>query len=409
MSDPAAWMRRLLTLGLALGVGFAAAGGLPRIGAVAVDRERLNRALLQPNLPENRRHLLTIFESMDSSSVEPVSQAVERYIKWLPECVYRPFLHAWLRFDREDALKHASTWPRHHQTIRAIGEAVSFDAAAGRHQTARELMESGVPGRTLHTDRFLLQSDYLREWIYGGASPEEILSYMENLPDTTMHTPIAREATPHLITARGMDSAIDWADQVGERFGARVVDVTFSSIVQHLAINDPERARQWLEERSHIDGAKDAQEALALIWVESDPASALEWSLTLRRPQRKGAISGVLRRWITEDPEVAAMWARKHLPVDAYAIALPELIGGLSYSVPEEAAYWAQKTSDPARRDFRLTGILRTWWKSDAAAADRWVAAAKLSPQLQKTLEATREKSLAELSATDSPDSHKGI
>jgi len=54
--------------------------------------------------------------------------------------------------------------------------------------------------------------------------------------------------------------------------------------------------------------------------------------------------------------------------------------GALVESHPEDALAMVSKISDPAQRDDSLAHLLRRWVRDDSAAAQAWIAQAKLSP-----------------------------
>ena len=380
--------RRLLTLSLAVLAGFAAAQALHGARASQTQHEQLKLALLQPNLPENARHLLEVFASMDAANVDLVAQAISDHITWLNDCEYLPFIEAWVGFDREAALDHALAWGNHNKTLRAVAEIIFQDTSAGRPQDALELMKLEIPGTKRGGDSQLLRSAYLRGLLVGGASVEEILTYMDGMNETEMRPVAARDAVKDVARFRGTESAMDLAGGIAGRFGSRVTDSALTAIVQTLAIHEPERVQLWLDAHPNAADAPGAKSELAMVWSESDPRAALEWSLTLGPAQRARAFSAALGRWIARDPEGATQWARQSLLEKNYELALPVLVRDLRFPLPHEAAFWASQIPDPKIQTRQLLGVLHPWWKNDPDAADRWVSTAQLSATVREEVDA---------------------
>ena len=409
VSRTARWPRRILAFGAGGLLGFASVYTLQGTRASQVRHTRLESAILQPNLPENRRHLLRVFDSMGPGNVEAVGDLMAHHIRSLEDCTYLPFIEAWLRFDREDALDHAVTWRDRRKALHAVGGAIFLDAAAGRKQEALELIDLEIPGKERGGDRNILKSAYLQGRILGGGAPsEEILAHLDAIPDIRKRPAAAREVVELVARTREIESAMSLADEIAERFASRVADSALSAIIGMLAVNEPARARLWLEAHPNTRDAVVARGELAILWSQSDPYAALEWSLSLDAALRKRAVSGALKSWIERDPEAAAMWARNHLPEDAHHIALPILVHELRFPLPNEAAYWANTSADPKRRVSRLLTVLYPWWKNDTVEADRWTANAELSAAVRDEIEAARETARTEASPAADTESHEG-
>jgi len=388
--------------------GFASSQALNATRTSQTQRLQLESALLQPNLPENRSHILEVFASLDESNVDSVARTVSDQIYWLNDCEYLPFLQAWLRFDREAALDHALAWGERSKSLRAVAETIFLDAADGRTQDALELLSLEIPGKERGGDDALLRSAYFRGLVVGGTSVEEVVEELERLNDPATLPRTARELVNDVAGFRGIESAMALASLIAGRFGSRVADAALTGIVEVVAIDEPARVQLWLDEHPNTIDATSAKSELAMIWSESDPHAALAWTLTLSPALRSRAFSAALGSWLQRDAETAAQWARQNLPEETHAFALPVLVRKLRLLLPQEAAYWANQIADPRRRISRLLDVLYPWWNQDAEAADRWVANAELSASMREEVDAARDFSRRRPSRAAGTESHEG-
>jgi hypothetical protein len=151
-------------------------------------------------------------------------------------------------------------------------------------------------------------------------------------------------------------------------------------VAGHLAEGDSQAAADWLRQLPDGPLRQQAWEGMSREWIEQDPAGAADAALaslpageTRTAALARVAHDGLEAGW---DEQAARQWASQ-LPAgpdrDAFLSGLCEPIRGVGLRA-EQAAGWVALMSPGKIREAAIEKIAREWQKTDAAAAQAWLA-----------------------------------
>lgn len=204
-------------------------------------------------------------------------------------------------------------------------------------------------------------------------------------------------------------AASEWiAKQAGSEDGGEMVD----SLLNRWSQDDPAAAANWVRSLPE-DKQADANAMVLAVWAADDPASASAWATAFPAGQtRSEAIPALAEAWAGIDPKAAVSWSlalpdspEKSEAVDqavrtwsldhrdeltSWINSQPVGTGSdhlrstasivIAEHHPLEGAAMAAAISNPAQRQDAIVDVVRQWRKTDAGAADAWLAKQSVDP-----------------------------
>ncbi len=316
---------------------------------------------------------------LDPDNIEPAIEAVEAKRRWLSQDEMRLFMIAWAGFDPAGALERVLTWPDRTRTRGASAAIYAWtlrDPAAAR-EALNSIDETQLKENLL--DRMV--SAWGRSGDYAG-----VTEYVSAMPPGRTR---GRFATilAHQIMESGFDALIAWAESIPEdspaEFQRTVIRKTSGVFVQE----DPLRAAAWVEGHDGRPYEGEGARVVAKEWASRDPTAALEWAMGLpKKAIREASVSAAFTRWFREKPEEAETWLMAAAPTPTLDGSHRILLQRKLAASPESALAIAERIQDEAGRNRSLIMAVRSWRKSDEAAADAWLSESGLSEEMKSKI-----------------------
>ena len=218
---------------------------------------------------------------------------------------------------------------------------------------------------------------------------------------------VGRNLFEHWVKIHGWDSAFAAARSLEGEERQRALEVVGKEAIllandpadqlrSLLAGNDPATAREMISNSLRFWAYRaDAPATAATDWVESlppgsfdaaasvlldraaaqarlikDPQGAATWLLSRANDEtRSGHLESIVSVWVQEAPNACGEWLRRQ-PVGPQANAAFETFAlRITREDPASAWHWAQRISDPHRRDMISQNVMEKWRVLDPAGA----------------------------------------
>lgn len=162
----------------------------------------------------------------------------------------------------------------------------------------------------------------------------------------------------------------------------------FRQIAIQWAQNDVVAALEWA---TQLPPGTAQQEALASVvseWGTRDAPAAAEYASQLPAGDtQERALRNVMLRWAANDPVGAADWLDQMPAGASRDAAITSLTSKIRSQSPEIAAAWAQSISNESIRSTEVEQIVRTWMRTDATGARKWLGEANaVAPDVKRRL-----------------------
>ncbi len=180
---------------------------------------------------------------------------------------------------------------------------------------------------------------------------------------------------------RGMNIATAWAEGLPE---GTIKASAFDRVAEGFAREDPEAAAEWVKSHAGNEYADRAIREVAEELGRDDPSAAVRWLAELPDESQPRAIHQSMERWTKEDPVAAGEYLTA-MPASATRdAAVRSFANELDGSEPRVAADWAGTISDEQIRLETLSGVARSWIRSDPEEARTWLPSSGLPAEQQE-------------------------
>jgi hypothetical protein len=180
---------------------------------------------------------------------------------------------------------------------------------------------------------------------------------------------------------RGMNIATTWAEGLPE--GA-IKASAFDRVAEGFAREDPEAAAEWVKSHAANEYAERAIREVAEELGRDDPSAAVRWLADLPDESQPRAIHQSMERWTREDPVAAGEYLTAMPASDTRDAAVRSFANELDGSEPRVAADWAGTIRDEQVRLETLSGVARSWIRSDPEEARTWLPSSGLPAEQQE-------------------------
>jgi hypothetical protein len=333
---------------------------------------------------ERAQRMSAFLQGMSAEDLPGALQALETRNIGVTREEVRLFMLAWSRFDPQGAFAWARAWPTQWSTV--LMEQAIYAWGFRDAPAALRALEA-VEDAELQTR---LRQSLLEGWLHGddrtGAS-----AYIADLSN-----PRQRGRLAFLLAAEtmrdGPEAVMRWAEAVPETAPNDFKRGAFYHAATLVAREDPERAAEWFEAHRRDAYSAGSLETIARGWAQHhDPAPLFDWLRKLpsedeRSGERGEAIGAGFRVWLEQDPSAAEAWLSTELPDPALDPALVELVRVHAPASPAHALAWAARIDDEALRRSTTLRSARSWRRRDPLAAQAWLDATELPPELEQSI-----------------------
>ena len=329
-----------------------------------------------------RAHTMSGFVvGLGPENLGPALTAIEAHRRWLSQDELRLFMGAWASFDPQAAFERGLSWPDH---TRAKGAAAAIYGWAIHDPEAAREAALAITDSSL---KALLLDRIVAAWAHG-EDREGVTRYIASLPDSPSRDRLTAILIREIL-ADGHGAVIEWAEALPSAQEPDLARTAFRKAAGILAQDNHVVARQFAEENIDAPWAQGAPAAVARRWAQNDPTAALEWARSLPEGRaRDQAISTAFTRWEKSQPAAAENWlaqADQSPELDAPRFALLRRRVATS---PMDALAMADGISDPILKERGQALALGQWFKSDRAAAARWLSENPVSDQVRAQVRA---------------------
>ncbi|MEZ4331462.1 MAG: hypothetical protein R3F35_06895 [Myxococcota bacterium] len=346
----------------------------------------LDPSLLEgPDLIERLARLAPVLASAAPSDLDALRTLVEAFTPGPQEAELILFADWWARHDPRSALTWAQrverdtglpismgvfrAWARADPDAALAAALATITARDPRLAQAGTWQDPGVQAVIVGWDESGRPG--LEQWIFETADPLERQGLMAHL---------ARQR----VAMRDAEAVWRWALDLPASIAKDMVPRVASAV----ASRDPETAVRLATPMIERRAFPDLPGRIATRWARRDPASALRWLSGLPEGNvRRDAVLETARTWLSTDRvgfmgamraqvETIPLWLEPALELYARALGRE--------GRPEEGLATASRLHDEHRRDYATTVLLRSWGHDDPQAAERWMEAHDLSPDLRR-------------------------
>ena len=390
--------RRILAVGaLLLGVsqgsceGAIATNSLPANLKVVIDK-----VLARPKPADRLKGLIEAAKNLSLREIPGALQAAEEFQQLRERAVFQEaVLKQWSEMAPSDAFAHIAALPENRIKLETIRAAANKLANQNCEEAAKALQRMG-PGRSRNDAVDVIAGVWARKDI------KEALKWANTLP-----AGFARETALNTIHFVWVHSdPVSAVDHVKELPAGDIKNALLTNIAGEWAASDPQAALRWAN--SLGDGPeKDLVIAnIAEAWADSDPLAAAGFAFKLSGDLKQNAVTGVISRWATQNPEAALNWAvkagdhaiqsrafpevlnlwasvdaskagewvEKLLPGSTRETAIQSYVEAVVTWEPSQALRLAQMLKDESVRFEQVKKCLERWMELDGASAQKWIA-----------------------------------
>jgi hypothetical protein len=193
------------------------------------------------------------------------------------------------------------------------------------------------------------------------------------------------------VLRQGPDAAIAWAESFPEP-EPRAPPLRKNALVRvagALVELDPQRAARFALETPWPGPRTSLYLRVGTRWAERDGEAALRWLAGVPEGgDRDVAVQETFRTWLGRERDAAARWLRAAEPGAWLDPARAQYALSLANDSPLEAIAWAERVSDPKRRERTLVRIAASWQHRAPEEARAWLEQAGLSDDAREQVSA---------------------
>jgi hypothetical protein len=358
-------------------------GGAPSRAVVDVEQldpdsvaAQLHEILMNPDVLERTAALSSVLSQLGPESLASVREAYDSVFMDLGELELLLLAEWWARFDPQAALD----WSRTEWRAENIMVTYTILRAWGR-QDPQAAMEQ-IPGAS--TPR--RQREYMDAVLSGWEeSPHPgLLEYVEGLGESQ-----PRQFASYVIARRkmlrdGAEATFRWAEALPDDDRMFKLNL-YRRIVSVGARVDLPATLEWTLRQLEGPYADGLPQRLGQRWAREDGRAALEWLESLPPGQnRDDGVREAFRTWMKLEPAGAEAFLQERGAVPWLDPAISIWAKQLSITEPETAVEWAIQLTEPELRNGTVTVAAREWLLIDEAAANAWLDAADLPPEVKQ-------------------------
>ncbi len=216
---------------------------------------------------------------------------------------------------------------------------------------------------------------------YGRTRPNEALAWARSIEPPRpglVATIIARSALVDL------DQAIRWMNEFEAPPGGNVFasPAYIAANIAVFAAADPRRADIASRLAAQQDEPHSALllERITSIWVQNDPAGALDWMLSSGSTVNEGVAANIARQLASRDAATAATFASR-LPAELRSLWLGQVAAPYARQDPESASTWLLQFQGEPGYDDALRRVMQMTAQTDPQSAARMLASAPADVQ----------------------------
>jgi hypothetical protein len=221
----------------------------------------------------------------------------------------------------------------------------------------------------------------------GAAFPRGLL-LTKSLIKWSQANPVAAAA---MLTSPEAESA--WSSASDGRPAVVVMTETFGTIGRNFAATDPAAALQWAQNIQDPDRAEFALHGTVQAWWQTDPSAAESYVLShAGEPSGSQMGMTIARSLAAEDPDRARQWVDQIQNPQARMRAQCGMVIGLAPTNPAAAVNMAASLPSSEDQQAALFIAMREWLKIDSGAAQTWVEQSSLSDDDKQQLLGSTKK-----------------
>ncbi|MEM9480837.1 MAG: hypothetical protein AAGA58_14370 [Verrucomicrobiota bacterium] len=187
--------------------------------------------------------------------------------------------------------------------------------------------------------------------------------YEETESPAPLQTAIGELAEHDLLEAREfVDQIPDELDYVG------VVQVGME-----WAESDPLAAAAWAAGLNSATNRAGALTGIVGVWAEDAPGEAADFVDGLSGAAQSSATRLLVKEWVESDAVAASEWLQTVSEGEARDEGISALSDGLMDSDPASAMQWSLAIEDEIMREFQVEDVLHSWFVRDQRAVESWL------------------------------------
>jgi len=317
--------------------------------------------------------------TLDTARLPETVRTVEDARFWFTEQDHYLLMDAWVPIAPDAATDWALARPRplDRRAKAALADALGFHNPARATALIRSL--------GLSDEAEALHEHMVQGWARSEAH-DSLASYIERL-DPGRPRQRAIEALISEILKRGPDALIAWADAIPLDAERQWKRITFRKSVGAMARVDAPRTALWLDLHLGRRYAANSVKILALTWIQSDPAAAMDWLATLDEEYAtKKLVKRCFSGWATRDKRAAEAWALDAPWTSTLDPVFRVVVRRHFDRDPAQAMRWAHRIRDRDTRLRILASTGRAWWRADPDAFMAWLPESGLDEQVRDVI-----------------------
>jgi len=344
------------------------------------------RMALAEGDPLERAHRFNAYlEGLEAESLPQLLETLEARQHWLVGYELRSLMIAWTRFDPPGALDWALSRPGRLKS-RAAGAAIY---AWGFHDPQAALEALSALDR--REPKVLLEEQLVFGWLQS-RELEGAAQYISRKAGSMMRQKFVNALTTELMRD-GPDAVIAWVEAIPDDAVGRYKKIAFQKASNVLATVDPSGTARWIEGHLQHEYSGFAAASIAKRWVEKDPATAIEWLLSLPEGSAETqAVPRTFNDWLAQNPGEAEAWLREASPSQPTDELVRVLVSRDRTLDPAAALEWAGQIHDPRVQRKVMIGVARDWYHKKPEQAGIWLAESGLSDDYRAIIEGPTRK-----------------
>ncbi len=297
---------------------------------------------------------------------------------------------AWARFDAAGAYAWANEWPDNWKRT-LTGQALwawGYRDGTAAMRFVETIEDPEVKSR--------MRQNVIEGWMRSD-DKDGVSDYIANFKEMGPRGRLTFVLAGEMVMAKGMDGAMRWVEGLPDDSPNDLKRIVFNHVSKTVAgEDDPERAADWFLEHRDRSYSKGALDGIIRRWVQHhDRPAAFAWLLEMSgdgdsAEQRDEAIAAGFRSWIQIDPDAALAWLLPMLPNAALDPAIQEALKRLTPTDIDLAMAWARRLDDESVRHQETVRLGARWLSKDPGAFNEW---RKESDLPEETLQAIRRRS----------------
>lgn len=269
--------------------------------------------------------------------------------------------------------------------MKATLEAMSFDSDELQSALDTALLLPASRQR----DRLVFE--LLERW--GSLDPQNALAFAEGISSMEMRNRGIGQVLEGWAAADPV-SALNWLNQNGGEFTARIYGDYLEDIVEGYAQNNAVSAMQYVQglpegtvaDRRIKHGAM--REVINAMVEQDQINAALDMTMAMEDGRmRNEALEEIVDEWAERDPLAAKAYIESMSDDPAYGEMQRSLLSEWAEDDPEAAAEWLSSLDPETTDQARLaTSLIANWTRYDMEAAANWLNSLPQTPELDRAV-----------------------